>query len=398
MGERKAWALAALGCLLALAGCATPKAGPDPRATTFTALPGWLNDKHAEALVSLLNSCRRMSSLGPQASLGGANGAPELARGAVAGNWAPICAAATTVPAGDDEAARHLFEKYLEPHALSPGPDGRALFTGYYEPVNAGARSRGGIYQTPIHRRPGNLVQTASGPDPRGQRVGQRSRAAPAKSPRSVPVPDRAGIMAGALAGRGLELAWLADPADAFFLQVQGSGRITLPDGDVMRVGYAGTNGRPYLAIGKVLIDRGEVPREEMSMQAIRAWLKAHPDQADRLMNMNASYVFFREVTDIGPEEGARGAFGVPLTPGRSLAVDRSFIPMGVPMYIATTDPLDGKPYQRLLLAQDTGGAIKGAVRADIFYGWGSEPEAKAGKMQGTGQAWVLLPRAQPLP
>lgn len=398
MGGKRGWKHAVIACVLALAGCAAPKAGPDPRATTFGMLPGWLNDKHSEALVSLLNSCHRMATLGPQANLGGANGAPELARGAVAGNWAPICAAAADVPAGNDEAARQLFEKYLEPHALSPGPDGRALFTGYYEPVNAGSRHRGGVYQTPIHSRPGNLVQTPSGPDPRGQRVGQRARPATPRAPRVVPVPDRAAIMAGALRGRGLELAWLADPADAFFLQVQGSGRITLPDGDVMRVGFAGTNGRPYLAIGKVLIDRGEIPREEMSMQAIRAWLKAHPDQADKLMNMNQSYVFFREVTDIGPEEGARGAFGVPLTPGRSLAVDRSFIPMGVPVFIATADPLDGKPYRRLLLAQDTGGAIKGAVRADIFYGWGPEAEAKAGKMQGSGDAWVLLPRAQPLP
>jgi len=387
-----------IACTLALAGCATPPAGPDPVATRFQNLPGWTADKHAEALPALLESCRRMAALGPQASLGGANGAPELARGANAGAWAPICEAAVHVPPNDDTAARLLFEKYLEPHALSPGPDGRALFTGYYEPVSEGARQRGGKYQTPIHRRPGNLVQAATGPDPRGRRVGQRSRAAPAKAPRSVPVPDRAAIVAGALGGRGLELAWLADPVDAFFLQIQGSGRIALPDGEIMRVGYAGTNGRPYIAIGKVLIDRGEVSREDMSMQAIRNWLGQHPDEADRLMNMNPSYVFFREVTDVPPEAGARGAFGVPLTPGRSLAVDRAFIPMGVPMYIATTDPVDNKPYRRLLLAQDTGGAIKGAVRADIFYGWGPEAETKAGLMKGSGQAWVLLPRAAPLP
>jgi membrane-bound lytic murein transglycosylase A len=383
-----------LPAAMVLAACAgRGPAGPSPDAVGYEALPGWREDRHAEALPALRESCRRMAALGPSAPLGGMNGAPELARGSTPAAWAPVCAAAATVADNDHAAARALFETYLEPHPLSPGPDGRALFTGYYEPISPGARQRGGIYQTPIHRRPANLTQTASGPDPTGRRLQQRGRGG-----RVGPVPDRAAILAGAYRGRGLELAWLADPVDAFFLQVQGSGRILLPDGEQMRVGFAGTNGRPYVAIGKILIDRGEISREEMSMQAIRAWLKAHPDQADRLMNANPSYVFFREVHDIPPDQGARGAFGVPLTPGRSLAVDRAFIPLGVPVFIATEDPVDGTPYRRLLLAQDTGGAIKGAVRADIFYGWGAEAEKRAGLMKGTGEAWVLLPRAQPSP
>ena len=394
-------------CLLAgLAGCAVAPAGPRPAAVGFGALPGWQADKLSEAMPALRQTCGRIAALGPQAQLGGANGAPALARAADAASWGPVCAAAATTPDGDDAAARALLEKYLEPHELSPGPDGKALFTGYYEPISPGARHRGGAYQTPIHRRPGNVGPMANPPVTR--RV-TRAAAAPhsrlrvhahharATAPRVLAVPDRASIVAGALRGRGLELAWLADPIDAFFLQIQGSGRITLPDGGEMRVGYAGANGKPYMAIGKILLDRGEITREEMSMQAIRAWLNAHPDQAAKLMNSNPSYVYFREVMDISPDQGAVGAFGVPLTPGRSLAVDRAFIPMGVPVFIATADPLDNTAYQRLLLAQDTGGAIKGAVRADIFYGWGPQAEARAGKMQGTGKAWVLLPRAQPL-
>ena len=382
-------------CLLAgLAGCAVAPAGPRPAAVGFGALPGWQADKLSEAMPALRQTCGRIAALGPQAQLGGANGAPALARADSAASWGPVCAAAATTPDGDDAAARALLEKYLEPHELSPGPDSQALFTGYYEPISSGARHRGGVFQTPLHRRPGTLTQIVAAPHPR---PGTRARPARVAATRVRAVPDRAAIVSGALRGRGLELAWLADPIDAFFLQIQGSGRITLPDGGEMRVGYAGANGKPYMAIGKILLDRGEITREDMSMQAIRAWLNAHPDQAAKLMNSNPSYVYFREVMDVSPDQGAVGAFGVPLTPGRSLAVDRAFIPMGVPVFIATADPLDNTAYQRLLLAQDTGGAIKGAVRADIFYGWGPQAEARAGKMQGTGKAWVLLPRAQPL-
>ncbi len=383
--------------LLLLAACQTPPAGPSAEPVEFGGLPGWSRDNLSEAMPAFRLSCQRLARLGPEASLGGMpDGTPVLAAGTVAGTWAPVCAAAEAVPDGDDNAARAFFEKYLEAHAMSYGEGGRALFTGYYEPEVAGARQRGGIYQTPIYRRPGNVVQAATGPDPRGLRVGQRVRPAHRGAPRVVPIPDRAAIVKGALRGRGLELAWLADPIDAFFLQIQGSGRVLMADGEVMRVGYAGTNGHTYVAIGKVLMDRGEMTRDEVSMQSIRAWLVAHPDQADALMNKNPSYVFFREVTDIPPEQGAAGALGVPLTPMRSVAVDRAFVGLGVPIFIATTDPVDGKPIQHLFLAQDTGGAIKGPVRADIFFGWGPGAQERAGLMKGTGQAWVLLPRPQP--
>ena len=174
-----------------------------------------------------------------------------------------------------------------------------------------------------------------------------------------------------------LELAWLADLADAFFLQIQGSGRIRLPDGEVMRVGYAGKNGRPYVSIGRLLVDRGEMTLPEVSMQSIRAWLASHPDQAAGLMRQNPSYVFFREFFDVAADQGPIGALGVPLTPGRSLAVDRRFVPLGSPVFIDTTDPVDGLAMRRLMLAQDTGGAIRGALRGDVFFGWG--PDALSG-------------------
>ena len=177
--------------------------------------------------------------------------------------------------------------------------------------------------------------------------------------------------------------------ADAFFLHIQGSGRIRLPDGSIMRVGYAGTNGHPYTAIGRELIARGAVPREKMSMQAIRGWLTANPADGARLMRTNKSYVFFRELTGDGP----LGAQGVALTPERSLAVDRRLLPLGLPVWLDTAEP-DGTPFRRLMVAQDTGGAIRGAVRADVFWGPGARAADRAGKMKSPGRYWFLIPRA----
>lgn len=208
-----------------------------------------------------------------------------------------------------------------------------------------------------------------------------------------VPYYDRAAIAAGALSSKRLDLIYLADPVDAFFLEIQGSGRVRLPDGRVARVTYSGQNGMPYVAIGRVLADRGDIPLEQVTMQSIRAWLDAHPDQAQATMNQNPSFVFFREVNGMKPEIGPSGALGLPLTPGRSIAVDRNFIPLGAPVFIDTTDPLDGSALQRLMLAQDLGGAIRGAVRADVFWGWGAQAEERAGRMRQKGQQYILLPK-----
>jgi len=212
---------------------------------------------------------------------------------------------------------------------------------------------------------------------------------------RLTPYPERQGIVAGALAGRGLEIVYVDDPVDAFFLQIQGSGRVQLGDGEEMRLGYAGGNGRRYYAIGRELIKRGILSKENVSMQSIRAWLSANPLQGEEVMDLNASYIFFRELQGTGPI----GALGVALTPGRSIAVDRRLIPLGIPVWLQAShpaaDPEQGdRPLHRLVLAQDTGGAIKGGVRGDIFWGHGPAAAAIAGRMKNAGQWFLLLPKA----
>jgi membrane-bound lytic murein transglycosylase A len=205
------------------------------------------------------------------------------------------------------------------------------------------------------------------------------------------PYETRQEIDAGRLSGRDLELLWVDDPLDAFFLHIQGSGRVRLADGETVRVGYAGQNGQPYVAIGRLLAERGALRRDEVSLQSIRDWLAAHPAEAAEVLAANPSYVFFRLLEGDGPI----GAHGVALTPGRSLAVDPSFVPLGVPVWLDTTDPLDERrPLRRLMMAQDTGGAIRGAIRGDVFWGAGEEAKARAGRMRSRGRYYLLLPRA----
>jgi membrane-bound lytic murein transglycosylase A len=390
-----AWLLAAL----ALAACAAqPPAAQGPAAAeaavpnlnmtavSFSALPGWADDHLSAAIPPLQQECALLAGLPAEAALGGDADAARL--GGRAGQWRSLCAAAAGVPAGNDAAARAMLERELQPYTLIDNgrPDG--LFTGYYEPQVDGAMTRGGRYRTPLLRRPRDLVQAGSGTDhvTSGRMVGGRI----------VPYYDRAAIEHGALAAQHLELVFLADPVDAFFLEIQGAGRVRLPDGRILRVSYDGQNGHPYVPIGRLLIERGELTREEVSLPTIRAWLAAHPAQAPALMDANPSYVFFTVLAPTPPEVGPPGALGVALTPGRSLAVDRRFLPMGAPVFVATSNPLDGAPWRHLLLAQDRGGAIKGQVRGDIFFGWGAEAEAMAGLMKQKGTAYVLLPRGVP--
>ena len=206
-----------------------------------------------------------------------------------------------------------------------------------------------------------------------------------------MPFHDRAAIDAGALDGDNLAVVWVDDPVDAFFLHIQGSGRIALADGSELRVGYAAQNGHAYTAVGLILIDDGEVTREAMSMQAIRTWLAANPDRARDLMNRNRSYVFFAVLDGDGP----LGSEGVALTPGRSLAVDRRFLPMSVPLWLDSTLPGE-QPLRRLMIAQDTGGAIRGPVRGDVFWGYGEDAADIAGRMKSRGRYYLLLPRTAP--
>ncbi|HER27389.1 MAG TPA: murein transglycosylase, partial [Rhodospirillales bacterium] len=272
-------------------------------------------------------------------------------------------------------------------------PEG--LFTGYFEMQLQGSWIKTGAYTTPIYERPSdNLVAKLADfdQDKTGSVVGK------VRGRRFVPYDSRAQINNGALADRGQEILWVDSPVDAFFLHVQGSGRVIMADGSIVRLGFAGRNGRPYKSIGGELIRRGEMTRERTSMQSIRAWLRAHPGQASQLMETNGSYIFFRVVAgalkSLPVDQGPVGAAGLALTPGRSLAVDRRFIPLGLPVWLDTTDPLNpGQPLRRLVVTQDTGSAIKGPVRGDLFWGFGEAAATRAGLMKQSGRYFLLLPK-----
>ena len=373
-----------------LAGCAispvrqvAPSMGLTPVA--FDRLPGWDSDRLSAAIPAFRAGCGAMQA---KSSLGGQGEAAS--RGGTAQNWQHVCALANGVPPDDDGAARAFFARNFQPYAITSDGTSTGLFTGYYEPEVGGSLNPTRTDSTPLLGRPADLVEADLGAF--DQTLAGHKIIGRVQGEALVPYYDRAQIEDGALAGRGLELAWVADPIDAFFLEIQGSGRVRLRDGRVIRVSYAGENGRPYVAIGRVLIDRGEIPREQVSLQSIRAWLVAHPTQAREVMDQNPSYVFFRELLAMNADRGPPGSLGAPLTPRRSLAVDPRYIPLGAPVWIDTSDPLDGAPVQRLMLAQDTGGAIKGPVRGDVFWGWGSDAEVRAGTMKSPGKAYLLLP------
>ena len=289
-------------------------------------------------------------------------------------DWNSACAAASSWP---DASASEFFVRYFE--AVQVG-DGTAFVTGYYEPEIAGSRTRQPGYQVPIYRRPPDLIDvnlglfsdSLKGKTIRGKVQGSAF----------LPFEERAQIVSGSLAGRGLELAWAADPVEFFFLQVQGSGRLLLPDGGVMRIGYDGQNGRDYVGIGKLMKDRGLI--QAGSMQDIMAWLRAHPVEGAAIMNENKSFVFFRELSGAGP----LGAMGVPVTAEATLAADPKYVPLGAPVLLS----LDRAEPNGIWIAQDTGGAIKGANRFDSFWGAGERARGIAGGMSARGSALILLP------
>lgn len=290
----------------------------------------------------------------------------------------------------DDAAARAFFERWLVPHRLTTteGVDA-GLVTGYYEPLLRGSRMRTERYRFPLYGTPDDLliVDLASlYPELKSMRL--RGRLVGNKV---VPYFSRSEIERGQGAPAGKELVWVDDAVELFFLQIQGSGRIQLEDGEMLRVGYADQNGHPYSSIGKQLVSSGELSLDQASMQGIQAWGKRNPDKLPALLDSNASYVFFRELP--ATSGGPPGALGVPLTGGRSIAVDPRAVPLGVPVFLSTTYPNTTQPLKRLVLAQDTGGAIKGVVRADFFWGFGEEAAKSAGAMRQQGRMWVLLPR-----
>jgi membrane-bound lytic murein transglycosylase A len=353
--------------------------------SSFRKLPGWHRDAVEEAVPALLRSCQRIDALPDGTSI------DDEPFAGTAGRWREICAEAGRLPPGDRAAARRFFERRFRPWTARNHRNPVGLFTGYYEPLLLGSRKRESKYTVPIYTRPPELVMVDLGRfriDLEGRRI-----AGKVMDGSLLPFSDRRQIGAGALAGRKLEIVWVDDPIDAFFLHVQGSGRVRLAEGGELRLGYAAQNGYPYTAIGRELIDRGALRAEEVSMQTIRAWLAAHPGAAREVMERNASYVFFREIEGEGP----LGAEGVPLTPRRSLAVDLRYHALGVPVWLVCGAPAakNGEPdrrIQRLMMAQDTGGAIRGPVRGDVFWGFGDEAEAVAGRMKHRGRMWLLLP------
>lgn len=374
--------LAAVSGLSACTQTKQPSDTPDTpvfRDVPYSALPGWATDRHAAAIPALLRSC-------PPLEKRGARGF-EKDFGAAA-VWQTVCAEARSLTAGDDRAARAFFERRFIPAEVSGRDGADGLITGYFEPELQGSRKREGRFNVPLHLRPPDLVAVDLGrfsEELKGKRIAGR-----VVQGRLIPYHNRRQIERGALKGKKLELVWVDDAADAFFLHIQGSGRIKLRDDTVMRVGYAGTNGQPYTAIGRELIAQGKIPRERMSMQAIRQWMRANPAEGAKLMRTNKSYVFFRELTGAGPI----GAQGVALTPERSIAIDRGILPLGLPVWMDTVLPdTAATPYRRLMVAQDTGGAIKGAVRADVFWGPGARAAEMAGKMKSPGRYWFLRPR-----
>ncbi|MCR6629466.1 MAG: MltA domain-containing protein [Magnetospirillum sp.] len=325
-------------------------------------------------LPALVRSCDRLSKLPADKSIG-----VDGAGGTVA-DWYTPCAAARRLSVNDHDTARLFFESWFIPFLATSNGNADGLFTGYFEPELAGSRIRTTRYNVPLLGKPRDLVvrDGANGEPQVGRMIGGRFE----------PYPTRAEIEAGALGPVAVPVAWVADPVDAHILHIQGSGRIRLEDGSVLRLAVAGTNGHKFVGIGRILRDKGLV--EDTSMPGVRAWLKANPEQGRQLMAQNPRYVFYRPIGGEGPI----GAEGVPLTPQRSLAVDPKFVPLGVPLFLDTVEP-SGKPLRRLMMAQDTGSAIKGPIRGDFFWGAGEEAFEQAGRMKSPGRYWLLLPRSR---
>lgn len=345
----------------------------------FSALPGWQDEDFKNVPTAFSNSCSAIQKKTSDYFKQG-NEWRSLTR------WQELCDQFLKI---DQNKYKEFFEQNFTPYSVAAGDDTEGLFTGYYEASLTGSTHKHGKYQIPLRARPDDLVMVQLGDfrdDLKGRRIAGRVKDGYLK-----PYESREEIENGKLPDdQDKPLVWVDDPTDAFFVQIQGSGVVQLDDGRKMRIGYDGQNGHPYYAIGRELIERGALTKDNVSLQTIKAWLQANPDQANEVMNTNASYVFFKELENDGPVGGQ----GVPLTPIRSLAVDHTLIPYGVPVWLDIEYPEKGyKNIQRLVIAQDTGGAIRGPVRGDFFWGYGSFAEDKAGKMKSKGRYWVLLPK-----
>jgi membrane-bound lytic murein transglycosylase A len=337
---------------------------------SFNDLPGWAANDGAAVLASFARGCAVLAGKNPQVAMGGKG------YGGTVADWLPVCSAAKTD-------SRNFFEKHFSPYQVSAGDDRNGLFTGYYEPQINGSHTRHDAYQTPVYGLPPDLVRVdLSQFSPRfaGEHVSGRL-----EGQKLVPYANRAEIDAHGISNAKI-LFWCDDPIALFFLQIQGSGRVHFAEGGDERIGYAGENGKPYTAIGRVLIAQGALARENVSLASIRAWLKQNPARANAVMEADQSFIFFEEKSVGDPALGNQGTLGAALTPGASLAIDPRLNVLGAPYYV------DAAPVRGLLIAQDTGGAIRGAVRGDVFFGFGDKAEAAAGGMKSTGAMFVLLP------
>ena len=333
---------------------------------SFAEIEGWAADDHAAAFAVLQKSCRKRPARNPACK-------EALALGENAGR----------------ETARRFFETHFVPHRFVGLPKG--LVTGYYEPEVNGSRERSGKFQIPVYRRPDDLVQVK--PDLLRAFYNDSLSVMRRDGEELVPYYTRAEIDSGALEGRGLELVYLDDPVELFFMQIQGSGRVRLTDGTWVRLGYSAKNGHSYTSIGRLLAERGEKPPQGLTMEGLKSWLRADPARGRALMHENKSYVFFRELPVTEAGEGPVGAQGVALTPGRSLAVDAAYHALGTPIFVMAPDlAADGAPFRRLMIAQDVGSAIRGPQRGDIFFGTGEEAGRIAGTTKHRAQFFMLLP------
>ena len=344
------------------------------RATGWDAVANWREDNPQLAWSAFIGSC------------GALKNQPA---------WQSVCSVATALQEPTREMVVRFFETNFTPYQVinADGTDS-GLVTGYYEPLLNGSRKRSARYHVPVYGVPDDMLVIDLGevyPELKNMRLRGR-----VDGRRVVPYYNRAQIDSGTAPVTGKEIVWVEDSIELFFMQVQGSGRVKLDGKETIMLGYADQNGYPYRSIGRLLVERGDLPLEKASMQGIKAWAKQNPDKLQELLNYNASYVFFRELPRDLP--GPLGALGIPLTARRSIAVDARYIPLGAPVFLATTMPNSRQPLNRLMIAQDTGGAIRGAVRADFFWGFGEEAATLAGRMRQSGKMWVMLPNGYPLP
>lgn len=376
--------------VLMVSACATPPTTPEEKTdapltlvrSDFAALPDWGNDAFDGWRQAYGRSCEKIAAQKPENNFG-----PDARFGTVK-QWQDACQGFMMLSSTHPQTYQKYFERTFVPYEVRAGQDPEGLFTGYYEAALRGSKTRSAKYNVPLHARPSDLVMVNLGEfreELKGQRIAGR-----VKDGNLKPYESREEILAGKLPpAQEKVLVWVDDPVEAFFVQVQGSGVVQMDDGSVMRIGYDGQNGHIYYAIGRELVKRGELTKDNVSMQAIRSWLEQHPDQAAELMNTNKSYVFFRELTGEGPIGGQN----VALTPGRSLAIDRSLLAYGMPVWLDAAGPGDSAArIRKMMITQDTGGAIRGPVRGDYFWGFGPDAEHNAGLMKSKGRYWIFLP------